>query len=99
MKIVVNTVIMMEIAHYLIKNLGPIRGKGKIEKLLQSDLIIHDFSLANMILSVNKLAEFSHTGIGGRNSTILATMSEFGIQSKRPVSWRPICSSTITETH
>ncbi len=79
-KIVVNTVIVMEIAHYLIKNLGPIRGKEKVEKLLQSDLIIHEFSLANMISSVNKLAEFSHLGIGGRDATILATMNEIGIK-------------------
>ncbi|MHA2028717.1 MAG: type II toxin-antitoxin system VapC family toxin [Candidatus Kariarchaeaceae archaeon] len=77
-KLAVNTVVVMEIAHYLIKNLGPIRGKEKVEKLLQSDLQIHDFSFAYMVGAINKLSEFSHTGIGGRDATILATMEELG---------------------
>ncbi|MHA2250927.1 MAG: type II toxin-antitoxin system VapC family toxin [Candidatus Kariarchaeaceae archaeon] len=79
-KIIVNTIVVMEIAHYLIKNLGPIRGKEKVEKLLQSDLQIYDFSLSNMIVAINKLSEFSYTGIGGRDATILATMNELGIK-------------------
>ncbi|OLS22042.1 MAG: tRNA(fMet)-specific endonuclease VapC [Candidatus Heimdallarchaeota archaeon LC_2] len=79
-KVVVNTVIIIELAHYLIKNLGPIRGREKVDKLLQSDLVIQDFSLSQTIVAVTKLAEYSHTGIGGRDATILATMEELGIK-------------------
>lgn len=79
-KVIVNTVIIMELTHYLIKNLGPIRGREKVDKLLQSDLVIQDFSLSQTIVAVTKLAEYSHTGIGGRDATILATMEELGIK-------------------
>ncbi len=74
--IVVNTLVFMEVSHYLIKNLGAVKGKNKIEKLLEYPLKIVDFGLNLMEDSINFLSEYTHTGIGGRDVTILATMEK-----------------------
>lgn len=79
-KIALNTVIVMEISHYLIKNLGPIKGKKKIEVFLSFPLEIEDFNYSEMRKSVDLLSEYSYTGIGGRDAAILASMKEKNIK-------------------
>ena len=73
-KIAVNTVIVMEISHYLIKNLGPVKGKKKMGVFLSFPLEIADFGYSEMRDSIDILSEYSHTGIGGRDATILSSM-------------------------
>ncbi len=79
-EIVMNNLIIMEISHYLIKNLGSIIGKEKVEQMLSFPFIIDDFSYDQLIESINILSRYTQTGIGGRDATILSTMKKFGIK-------------------
>jgi len=74
-----NTLVVMELAHYLIKNLGPIKGKEKVEKLLAFPFVIEEFDHELLGASITMLAHYAHTGIGGRDAAILATMKKLGI--------------------
>ncbi len=74
-RVVINTVVLMEVAHYLIKNLGPIEGKRKMELFLSYPMEIVDFDYGSAKKSIEMLARYSHTGIGGRDATILASMN------------------------
>ena len=73
-QISVNTVIVMELSHFLVKNLGPIQGGEKLSTFLNYPLIIEDFDYAMMLESVEQQKRYSHLGIGGRDATILALM-------------------------
>src|SRR3989338_6013804 len=64
-EIVMNTVIAMEVAHYLIKNLGPIKGKEMVEKMLEFPFIVKEFDYNFLLDSIEMLSHYSHTGIGG----------------------------------
>ncbi len=78
--IAMNTVVVLEIAHYLIKGLGPVTGKQKIDTLLSYSFIIDEIDFATLKESLALLAEHSHMGIGGRDATILASMKKLGIK-------------------
>lgn len=73
-KIVLNTVIIMEVAHFLIKNLGPVTGKDKVETFLSYPFTILDLDYDLTQEAIDTLVTYSHLGIGGRDATILATM-------------------------
>ena len=79
-KIVLNTLIIQEISHYLIKSLGSIKGKEKINKLLEFSFIIKDFDYDLLLIAIDMLSSYTHTGIGGRDATILATMKKFNVK-------------------
>lgn len=68
----------MEVAHYLIKNLG-VQGKKKMDVFLSFHMQVVDFDQYLAKRSIELLAKFSQTGIGGRDATILAAMEELGI--------------------
>lgn len=69
-----NTVIVMELSHFLVKNLGPIQGGEKLGIFLNYQLMIEDLDYSMMLESVEQLKRYSHLGIGGRDATILALM-------------------------
>lgn len=73
-EIVLNTVIIIEVAHYLIKNLGPVVGKEKLDTFLVYPFTIVDLDYERTIEAVDELAKYSHLGIGGRDATILSLM-------------------------
>ena len=77
--VAINTVVEMEVAHYLIKNLGA-QGKRKMDIFLSFPMEVVDFNQYLAKRSIKLLARFSQTGIGGRDATILATMEELGIK-------------------
>ena len=79
-EIVMNNLVVMELSHYLIKNIGPVKGKEKIRKFLEFPFIIEDFDYELLLESIEILSRYSHTGIGGRDATILATMKKLGIK-------------------
>jgi len=79
-EIAMNTLIIIEISHYLIKNLGSIKGKEKINQMLEFSFIIEDFNYDLLLGSIDLLSQYTHTGIGGRDSSILATMKKLGIK-------------------
>ena len=75
--VAINTVVAMEVAHYLIKSLGS-EGKKKMDIFLSYPMEMMDFDQYLARKSVEYLAKYSQTGIGGRDATILASMEELG---------------------
>lgn len=75
--VAINTVVAMEVAHYLIKSLGS-EGKRKVDIFLSYPMEIVDFDQNLARKSVEYLAKYSQTGIGGRDATILASMEVLG---------------------
>ncbi|MDY6773779.1 MAG: type II toxin-antitoxin system VapC family toxin [Candidatus Nanohaloarchaea archaeon] len=73
-EITMNTIVLMEVAHYLITNLGSVEGKEKIDTLLSFPFEVVDFTYRSFEDSVDYLSRYAHTGIGGRDATILASM-------------------------
>ena len=73
-EIVLNTVIIIEVAHYLIKNLGPVVGKEKLDTFLEYPFTIVDLDYERATEAIDELAKYSHLGIGGRDATILSLM-------------------------
>lgn len=74
--VAINTVVLMEVAHYLIKNMGSDEGRSKMDVFLSYPMEIIDFDQCLARKSVEYLAKYSQTGIGGRDATILASMEE-----------------------
>ncbi len=79
-QISVNTVIVMELSHFLIKNLGPIRGGEKLNTFLSYPLVIEELDYEMMLESIEQLKRYSHLGIGGRDATLLALMKRLSIK-------------------
>ena len=77
--VAINTVVEMEVAHYLIKSLGA-QGKRKMDVFLSFPMEVVDFDQYLAKRSIELLAKFSQIGIGGRDATILAAMEELGIK-------------------
>ncbi len=73
-EILSNTVVIMEVSHFLVKNLGPRIGKEKIDILTSFPMKTADLDFSLMKLSINMLCDYSHLGIGGRDATLLATL-------------------------
>ena len=78
-KISISVVVLMEVAHYLVNNLGPIQGKKKTTQLIKFPINIYDFPYDLFPSSLNILAEHSPHGIGGRDAIILATMHQHNL--------------------
>lgn len=78
--IVMNNVVGLEVAHFLIKNLGAIQGKEKINAMLEYPFIIDDLDYDTLLDSIDTLAKYTHTGIGGRDASIITTMRKKGIK-------------------
>jgi uncharacterized protein len=74
--VAINTVVAMEVAHYLIKSLGSDEGRSKMDVFLSYPMEIIDFNQYLARKSVDYLAKYSQTGIGGRDATILSSMEE-----------------------
>ncbi|MBI2675843.1 MAG: type II toxin-antitoxin system VapC family toxin [Candidatus Aenigmarchaeota archaeon] len=79
-EIAMNTLVLMEVSHYLIKNLGSIKGKEKVEAMLGFPFAVRNFDYDLLLESVEMLSSYTHTGIGGRDATILATMKMLNIR-------------------
>ena len=77
----INTVIIMEVAHFLIKNLGPVDGGEKLGTFLRFPLVVSDLDYQSSLDAVEMLKRHSHIGIGGRDATILAMMSRAKIKT------------------
>jgi uncharacterized protein len=76
--VAINTIIIMELAHFLIKNLGPVSGGEKLALFLRFPLVISDVDYRSVLESIEMLKRYSHLGIGGRDATILAMMYKAG---------------------
>jgi len=78
--VAINTVVEMEVAHYLIKNLG-LEGKRKTDTFLSYPMVVVNFDQYLARKSIEYLARYSQIGIGGRDATILASMEELEINT------------------
>ena len=78
-KIAINTVIIMEVGHFLVKNLGAVIGRDKVEVFLSFPFTVVDMDYDLALKAVELLAKYSHHGIGGRDATILATAKALGL--------------------
>jgi len=79
-KIAINTVIVMEVAHFLIKSLGPLAGRSKLDVFLRFPFRIIDVDYELMLKAVELLVRYSREGIGGRDATILATAETLNLK-------------------
>jgi predicted nucleic acid-binding protein len=70
----VNAVVAMEVAHYLIKNLGPILGREKLDIFLSFPIRLDELNSDLIKGSIDELCTYPHLGIGGRDATLLASM-------------------------
>ncbi|MFB6199440.1 MAG: type II toxin-antitoxin system VapC family toxin [Candidatus Nanohaloarchaea archaeon] len=77
----VNTVVLMEVAHFLVKNLGGKKGEQKLDEMLQYPFKVTDLDYSLTREAVEKLSMHHQTGIGGRDATIIASMKQEGIQT------------------
>jgi len=69
-----NTVVMIEVMHYLVKRLGPTVAKEKWQVFSSIDFVIGNLKFEQLDPIFEVLSKFSHTGIGGRDATILSYM-------------------------
>ena len=76
--VAINTIIIMELAHFLVKNLGPVSGGEKLALFLRFPLVISDIDYRSVLESIEMLKRYSHLGIGGRDATILAMVYKSG---------------------
>jgi len=74
-----NTVVMIEVMHYLVKRLGPTVAKEKWQVFSSIDFVIGNLKFEQLDPIFEVLSKFSHTGIGGRDATILSFMEEKNI--------------------
>lgn len=61
-EIVVNTVILIEVAHFLVKNLGPVEGMEKVNDSMVIPTTIVDLDYALTTKAIGLLAKYSHAG-------------------------------------
>jgi predicted nucleic acid-binding protein len=73
-----NTVVLLETMHYLVKRLGPELVKEKWAWFMAMDFVIDELTLPCVRSTFDELIKYSHTGIGGRDASILASMKRLG---------------------
>jgi predicted nucleic acid-binding protein len=77
-EILMTTVIQMELIHYLIKRLGPILGKEKLDILLNYPFKLDMLDQDLVIKSLEILQRYHHLGISARDASIIASMKRNG---------------------
>jgi predicted nucleic acid-binding protein len=71
-----SVIVLMEVSHYLVQNLGPIKGKETVETLTSYPFEVFDFDYGLFTDSLDQLARHAPQGIGGRDASIFACMEE-----------------------
>lgn len=72
--VLINTVVAIEVAHFLVKNLGPVLGREKFDTFMGFPLAVDELDSELVRAAVGELCKYSHLGIGGRDATLLASM-------------------------
>ena len=72
----VNSTIVIETMHYLVRRLGSLVGREKGQVFLNYGIPIYMLDAEALELTLLRLCELSHLGIGGRDASILATMAQ-----------------------
>ena len=71
---------MMEVMHYLVKRLGSEVAKEKWEIFSSIDFLVGNLEFEDLDYTFSILCKYSHTGIGGRDATILSFLEMNQIQ-------------------
>ena len=81
--IAVNTVVVMEVAHYITRNLDQDEARRRLDIFVNlRNLLIIDFDRSLMRASIDFLTRYSRAhGLGGRDSTIIASLMDRGIKT------------------
>ena len=82
-EILCNTLIVLEVAHYIVRHFGKSVAWKKIEYFSNlSNLTIADFDRQSMTQALESLIEHGYSdGLGGRDATIIATMKLKNIET------------------
>ena len=82
-EVAINTVVAMEVAHYLIRNLDQREARDRIDSFINlSSMDIVDFDKAMMTIALYYIMKFGKKeGPGGRDSTIIATVDRLKIET------------------
>lgn len=76
----INTVVMMEVMHYLVKRLGPEIAKEKWDLFSSMEFVVGNLDFEELDSIFTVLCKYSHTGIGGRDATIISFLETNKIQ-------------------
>jgi predicted nucleic acid-binding protein len=78
-EVLVNTVIQIEVAHYLVKRLGAVAGSEAAELFFSLPLTVDALDASLLRDSLRLLARFTDVGMGGRDASLLASMERHGV--------------------
>ncbi len=73
-----NSVVLLEVMHYIVKRLGSELAKEKWMWFMAIDLRIDELTLPCVEKTFIEFVKYSFTGIGGRDASILASMKRLG---------------------
>jgi predicted nucleic acid-binding protein len=81
-EIACNTIIVMEVAHYIVRHFNEKSARKKIDFFINlRNMQISDFNRQMMQESLESLLEHSYAdGLGGRDATIIATLKSQNIR-------------------
>lgn len=82
-EIVCNTLIVLEVAHYLVRHFRESTARKKVEYFTNlSNLAIIDVDRQSLTQALESLIEHGYSdGLGGRDATVIATMKIKGIKT------------------
>ena len=81
-EIACNTIIIMEVAHYIVRHFTENAARKKIDSFINlRNMKITDFNRQTMTVTLEKLIEYAYTdGLGGRDATVIATIQSLNIK-------------------
>ncbi len=79
-KLAINVVVMVEVMHYLVKRLGVPLAKEKWELFSSMDFLGGNLEYGMLDDVFLELSNYVHTGIGGRDATILSFLKNNNIK-------------------
>ena len=81
-EIACNTIIVMEVAHYLVRHFTEKAARKKIDYFINlKNIKIADFNRSLMTQTLDALLEHAYAdGLGGRDATIIATLKSLNIK-------------------
>lgn len=78
-KFAINVIVLIEVMHYLVRRLGNQIAQDKWKLFTRIDFICTDIIFEDLDNIFNELINYSHTGIGGRDATIISSMKTLNI--------------------
>jgi predicted nucleic acid-binding protein len=77
-----NTIIVLEVAHYIVRHFTEKTARKKIDNFVNlKNMNISDFNRQIMTQTLENLTEHAYThGLGGRDATVIATMKAQNIK-------------------